>query len=63
MRVEIKTEWGDKIALRDGSVGVVAEQDKNAPYVIRAAFKNKFTGALVTRYVRAEEVEQVMPRQ
>jgi hypothetical protein len=62
MRTEIKVQWGDSIALRNGSIGLVAEQDPDT-FVIRAVFKDRQSGAVVTRYVRTEDVEQVMAKQ
>jgi hypothetical protein len=63
MKTEIKVRWGDKVALTDGSIGQVVEFDDQPPYTIKAAFKDKNTGEMFTRWIRSEQVEQVMPKQ
>jgi hypothetical protein len=62
MNTEVKVKWADTVALKDGSIGLVVEFDNQPPYTIKAAFKDKYTGDMFTRWIRTEDVEQVMPK-
>jgi hypothetical protein len=62
MKTEVKVQWGDMLALTDGSIGQVVEFDDQPPYTIKAAFKDKNTGAMITKWIRTEQVEQVMAK-
>lgn len=62
MRTDVKVRWGDRLALKDGSIGTVVEFDDQPPYTIKAAFKEKYTGEVVTKWISTEQIEQVMPK-
>lgn len=61
MRNDIKVVFYDTLLLRDGSIGKVVEFDNQAPYTIKVVCKTT-DGGVKHKWIRTEDVEQVLPR-
>jgi preprotein translocase subunit YajC len=62
MNTAVKVAWGDRVALTDGTIGQVVEFDSQPPYTIKIAYKDQYSGNMFTKWIRTEQVEQVMPK-
>lgn len=61
MKTNVKVAWADRVELTDGNIGTVVEFDTQPPYVIKVVGKDS-RGIIFKRWIRSEEVAQILPK-
>jgi hypothetical protein len=62
MKDGIKVGFADTVLMTNGEVARVIEFDNQPPYTIRVGYKERYTGEFVRRWIRTEDVKQVLPK-